>query len=148
MNPDEMFHFWIWREYARAKNHLPPRPCSQQRCWARAFSLLNLCLPREGEALWLLCLGSRSTVQLPGAALACSLQHLLQGRSHSEYRQIVVWVGCFPVPFFLLPISACPTSVPLKAKGQRSLKVCIGADSHSCMQVAQLFPFTSAPYKQ
>lgn len=128
---------------------LPPHPCSQQRCWARAFTLLSLCLPRQGEAPWrLLSLpGSRPTLQLPGAALACSLQQLLQGRSHNEYRQIVVWAGCSPVPFFLLLISACSTSVPLRVKGQRSLKVLTGADDHSRMRVAQL-SFTSAPYKQ
>lgn len=80
MNPDEMFHFWIWREYARAQIHLPPRPCSQQRCWARAFSLLNLCLPREGEALWLLCLA---------LDLQCSCQELLWHAAFSSSSKAV-----------------------------------------------------------
>lgn len=57
-----------------------------------------------------------------------------------------------PAPFFLLLISVSPAEMPVGAKvakeQQRAPRECFSAGNQSCMQVAQLLSFTSAPLKQ
>lgn len=60
------------------------------------------------------------------------------------------YLGICPVPFFLI-VAASPDDMPLGAKvakeQQRALREHFSVGNQSCMQVAQLLSFTSAPLK-
>lgn len=140
------------------KIHPHPRLCVQQRCWARASALLSPHLLKQREEL---IMASKLLAWLPAHRQVGAARELLWHAAPSGISKALVTMNtdrpCYnlaasPAPFFLLLISASPAEMPIGAKvakeQQRAPRECFSAGNQSCMQVAQLPSFISAPLKQ